>query len=85
MLSEPIKTSLERHEGCVYREEVLCMFLCVYVEKGRIQVDAEGPGWKWVGEISHTAVLGVCVSSGGLLLCVKLTEHHARGVRHGTV
>lgn len=56
VLSEHIKNSLERHQVCVYRAEVLCMFLCVCVETGRISVDAEGPGWKWVGEISHTAV-----------------------------
>lgn len=79
LLSEPIKNSLERDRGCVYGVGVLCMFLCVCVETGGPKASCWCWGARLHSEISHTAVWGVCVHTGGVLLCTNVW-HSAESV-----
>lgn len=60
VLSEPIKNSLERHQGCVYGVGVLCMFLCVCVETGGPSYWCWGAWLETQWDFSHSCLMRLC-------------------------
>lgn len=71
VISEPFKNSQERPRLCLWSSYACFSVFVLRLKVRRLHVEAEGPVWKH-SEISHTAVWGVCVHTGGLLLCVNV-------------